>query len=308
MKLFSTLIAIIGLSLFSMAQQKYSKVKILTDSQGLAQLASLGVAVDHGISKKNTFFISDFSEYEIGIMDANGFQYEIIEDDVKAYYAAHSQDPYFSPKNATCDQGGITIPVPANHFENNSYAGFYKYQDMLDALDDMVAQYPNLISARAPIHTFQTHEGRPIYHVKISDNPNTDEAASEPNVLYSSIHHAREPMSMSQTIFYMWYLLENYATNDEVKFLVDNTQMFFVPCINPDGYIENEAEDPSGFGMHRKNKAPVGTTNPGVDLNRNYSYGWGTTGVSTNVPSDVYPGTGPFSEPETQAMKWLVET
>ncbi len=312
MKLFSTLIAIIGLSFFSAAQQKYSKVKILTDSQGLAELASLGVAVDHGVSKKNTFFISDFSEYEIEIMATNGFEYEIIVDDVKAYYAAHSQDPYVSLKNATCDQGtgggGYNPPVPVNHFENNSYAGFYKYQDMLDALDSMVALYPNLISARAPIFTFQTHEGRPIYHVKISDNPNSEEAPTEPNVLYSAIHHAREPLSMTQTIYFMWYLLENYATNEEVKFLVDNTQMFFVPCLNPDGYIENESNDPSGFGMHRKNKAPVGSTNPGVDLNRNYSYGWGTTGVSFNQNSDTYPGSGPFSEPETQAMKWLVET
>ena len=311
MKLLTTLIAIIGLSLFSTAQQKYSKVKILTDSQGLGQLASLGVAVDHGISKKNTFFISDFSEYEISIMEANGFEYEILVDDVKAYYAAHSQDPVDFEKNINCNQssggGGFNPPVPVNHFENNSYAGFYKYQDMLNALDDMVAQYPNLISAKAPISTFLTHENRPIYHVKISDNPNVEEAPTEPNVLYTAIHHAREPMSMSQTIYYMWYLLENYATDDEVKYLVDNTQMFFVPCLNPDGYIENESNDPSGFGMHRKNKAPVGTNNPGVDLNRNYSYGWNTTGVSTNVNSDVYPGTSAFSEPETQAIKWFVE-
>jgi hypothetical protein len=60
--------------------------------------------------------------------------------------------------------------------------------------------------------------------------------------------------------------------------------------------------------MHRKNKAPVGTSNPGVDLNRNYSYGWNTTGVSNNPNNDTYPGSGPFSEPETQAMKWMVET
>ena len=60
--------------------------------------------------------------------------------------------------------------------------------------------------------------------------------------------------------------------------------------------------------MHRKNKAPVGSSNPGVDLNRNYAYGWNTTGVSSNQNNDTYPGTSAFSEPETQAMKWLVET
>lgn len=313
MKLFATLLAVIGLSAFSFAQEKYSKVKIFADADGLSQLASLGVAVDHGHSKLNTFFISDFSETEIEIMLTNGFTIEILVDDVKAYYAEHSNDPFEFEKNAICTQGpgggsGFNPTAPVNHFENNSYAGFYKYQDMLNALDDMAAQYPNLITIKSQISTFLTHENRPIYFVKISDSPNTDESLSEPNVLYTAIHHAREPMSMSQTIFYMWYLLENYATDTEVKYLVDNIQLFFVPCLNPDGYIHNEANDPSGFGMHRKNKAPVGSTNPGVDLNRNYSYGWNTTGVSTNVNNDTYPGTSAFSEPETQAIKWMVET
>ena len=312
MKKTLSLLAFISLAGLSFGQMKYSKVKIYTDSEGLQQLAELGVAVDHGKVKKNTFFISDFSADEIATMSSNGYSFEILIDDVKAYYAAHSKDA--PTKNVNClpaaGGGGFSPTVPAGHFENNSYAGFYRYQDMLDALDDMAAQYPNLISARAPIgpngNTFITNENRPIYYVKISDNPTT--AESEPKVLYTAIHHAREPLSMSQTIFYMWYLLENYATSDEVKFLVDNTEMFFVPCINPDGYLHNEANDPNGFGMHRKNKRNVGTNNPGVDLNRNYSYGWNTTGVSANVNNDTYPGTSAFSEPETQAMKWMNET
>ncbi len=292
--------------------QNYSKVKIYTDHEGLQKLAELGVGVDHGESKQNTFFISDFSEEEIEIIATQGYMFEILIDDVKTYYRERNENAQYDAKNANCSSGssGSSLPtVPAN-FETDpgSYAGFYRYQEMLDELDAMAAQYPNLISVKAPISTFQTWEGRPIYHVKISDNPGTDEA-SEPKVLYSAIHHAREPMSMSQTIFYMWYLLENYATSEEIQFLVDNTEMYFVPCLNPDGYIHNESNDPNGFGMHRKNKNPsIGSTNPGVDLNRNYSYGWNTTGVSGDENSDVFPGTSEFSEPETQAMQWLVES
>lgn len=281
----------------------------MTDREGLSELASLGVAIDHGITKKNTFFISFFSETEIEVMKDNGFEYEILIEDMKAYYVERNKNPEVPTKNVNCNSansGGFNPVAPVNHFENNGYAGFYKYQDMLDALDLMAAQYPTLITVRAPISTFITHESRPIYHVKISDDPTTNDA-TEPNVLYTAIHHAREPMSMSETLFYMWYLLENYATDPEVQFLVDNTQMFFVPCINPDGYIENETADPSGGGFHRKNKAPVGTFNPGVDLNRNYSYGWNTTGVGTDPNDDDWPGSSAFSEPETQAIKWLVE-
>ena len=294
--------------------QQYSKVKIYADSDGLRRLAQFGVPVDHGIQKKNTFLISDFSAQEIETIAENGFMFEVLIEDVKEYYQNQNLNPVVTQKNVACNQNldnGDGIPATPVNFEtnSNSYAGFYMYQQMLDALDDMVAMYPNLITAKAPISTFQTWEERPIYHVKISDNPSVSESL-EPKVLYSAIHHAREPMSMSQTIFYMWYLLENYATDTEVQYLVDNTEMYFVPCINPDGYIENEVSDPNGFGMHRKNKNPNignGSGNPGVDLNRNYSYGWNTTGVSGDESSDVFPGVTAFSEPETQAMQWLSE-
>jgi len=312
MKLLLSILTLVSVPL--LYAQQYSKVKIYSDATGLQQLAQFGVPVDHGISKQNTFFISDFSSDEIKTIAENGFQYEILIKDVKRYYSEQNTLGSNLNKNVLCSGAQEALPAVPVNFDTDasSYAGFYRYQEMLDELDAMATQYPNLISVKAPISTFLTWESRPVYHVKISDNPATDEA-SETKVLYTAIHHAREPMSMSQTIFYMWYLLENYATSNEIQFLVDNTEMYFVPCINPDGYIHNESNDPTGFGMHRKNKRPVGSSNPGVDLNRNYSYGWGTTGVSFDPNNDTYPG-GPddgndysFSEPESQAIQWLVE-
>ena len=302
------LLLFISVANFSIAQQ-YSRVKIFTDGTGLQKLAELGLPVDHGNYKLNTFFISDFSDADIAIMEENGFEYEILIGDVQKYYVEqnHNAAPSIE-KNATCSgTSGSTVFSPAtpSNFNLGTMGGYLKYQEMLDELDAMAAQYPNLITLKAPISTFLTIENRPIYYVKISDNASVNE--TEPKVLYTSVHHAREPLSMSESIFYMWYLLENYQTNLEVKYLVDNTQMFFVPCINPDGYVYNETTNPNGGGMHRKNRRNVGTTNKGVDLNRNYSYGWGTTGISMNVNNDTYPGTGAFSEQETQAMRWLVQ-
>lgn len=307
MKLFLVCASIfISSALFS---QNYSRVKINTGSEGLRFLAEQGVAVDHGTYKKDTHFITDLSEDEIEILKANGFTYEILIADVIKFYQDQNKNPATSAKNELCNSssGGSSLPaVPVNFSVPSTYGGYFKYAEMLSELDQMAAAYPSLITVKAPISTFLTAEGRPIYHVKISDNPNVEEA--EPEVLYTAIHHAREPMGMSETIFYMWYLLENYASNPEIAFLLNNTELYFVPCVNPDGYVYNEVNTPAGGGMHRKNRNPaVGTSNKGVDINRNYSYGWNTTGVSPNVNNDTYPGTGPFSEPETQAMKWLNE-
>ena len=287
--------------------QKYSRVKLFANEQELINLSNLGVPTDHGVRKKGTFLITDLSEQEIQVLNTYGYTYEIEIDDVQAFYINRLGKPNNEElKNEDCSglsggSGSFDPQVPAN-FNQGSMGGYLTYDEMLDELDAMYAQYPNLITQRSPISTFETYENRPIYHVRISDNPSTNESG-EPNVLYTAIHHAREPMSLIQTIFYMWYLLENYGTNDEVTYLVDHTQMFFVPCLNPDGYIYNEQTNPNGGGMWRKNRRNT----HGVDLNRNYSYGWGTTGVSFNTNNDTYPGTGAFSEPETSAMKWLVE-
>jgi len=181
------------------------------------------------------------------------------------------------------------------------------YAEMLAVLDDMAAQYPNLISTRAPLST-QTIEGNDIFWLRLSDNPNTDED-TEPEVLYTALHHAREPNSMSQMIYFLWYMLENYDTDPEVQYLVDNVEMYFVPCLNVDGYLWNEQTDPNGGGFWRKNRRPNEGGTFGVDLNRNYGYEWGlnNTGSSPNPDGQTYRGTGPFSEPETQAMKDFCE-
>src|SRR6185503_2455375 len=100
-------------------------------------------------------------------------------------------------------------------------------------------------------------------------------------------------------------LLENYNTNPEVKYLIDNLEMYFVPVVNPDGYIYNETTNPNGGGMWRKNRRDNLDGEYGVDLNRNYGYNWGydNNGSDPNTASDTYRGDTSFSEPETQNLK-----
>jgi carboxypeptidase T len=289
--------------------QDYSRAKIYTTQDGLKTLSDLGIAVDHGSHKPGHFFVSDFSKEELTRIENSGFEFEILIADVQKFYVDQNINPEPVTKNPICAPGigspGFN-PITPSNFQLGTMGGFYKYQEMLDNLDLMQQIYPTLISFKAPIDTFLTIENRPVFWVRISDNPTIHEAG-EKEILYSAVHHAREPNSMTELIYYMWYLLENYASSDEIQHLVENCEMYFVPCVNPDGYIYNETTNANGGGMHRKNRRNVGTSNMGVDLNRNYSYGWGTTGVSFNVDAETYPGTGPFSEAETQAIKWFCE-
>ncbi len=307
MKKFLVLLICFGISINLLAQtEKYLRVKIFCNQDGLQQLAGLGLAVDHVFIEKGESITGEFSETEIEQIISTGFSYEILIDDMTAFYqqrasGTEKMDGIESLYQA-CN-GPQYYQVP-NDFALGSMAGFFTYDEMLEHLDSMASKYPLIFKSRDEISdTITTIEGRPIYWVKISDNVITDE--TEPEVLYTALHHAREPCSMSQLIFYMYYLLENYGTDPEVTYLVDNTEIYFVPMINPDGYIYNETTDPGGGGMWRKNRRDNGDGTFGVDLNRNYGFNWGLddNGSSPDGMDETYRGTAPFSEAETRMMR-----
>jgi murein tripeptide amidase MpaA len=312
-RLLSCLFLLYAASFSAQNNPGYVRLKINTDDQGLHFLSQQGIAVDHGLRKEGQYFISDFSTAEMAQIQSLGFPFDVLIPDVVAYYEQLLSQPSSpsSNHNPTCagNSGNGTNPYlnpsTPSHFNLGSMGGYLTYNELLSELDEMAATYPNLITTKAPISTFLTHENRPIYYVRLSDNPTVDEG--EPKVLYTAIHHAREPMSLMETVFFMWYLLENYGSNDEVTYIVNHMQLYFVPCINPDGYVYNQTTNPNGGGMWRKNRRNNGGGVYGVDLNRNYSYGWGTTGTSTNTNNETYCGPSAFSEPETQAMRWLVQ-
>jgi hypothetical protein len=144
-------------------------------------------------------------------------------------------------------------------------------------------------------------EKRKIWALKISDNAAMEEG--EPAVLIMGCHHAREWISVEVPFFFGKYLLESYGASQEVRDLVDAAEIWIVPIVNPDG-LEYSIHV---YRYWRKNRRANEDGTFGVDINRNYGYRWGFDDIgSSGVPgSDVYRGTGPFSEPETAAVRDL---
>ncbi|MCC6754361.1 MAG: immune inhibitor A [Saprospiraceae bacterium] len=280
------------------AQTRWQAATIYLDGRPMSDLLGLGIAFDHGHYHPGEHFSGDFTLEELARIEAAGFVVER-----RDYHALSSR----GGKNncSLSDQAAPYFPLPAN-FPFGGMNGYPTLSEVYESLELMEAFYPNLITVRQVIGDFRTFEGRRIYYVKISDNPTLDE--SEPEVLFTALHHAREPAGMAQMLFFMWHLLENYQRDPQVRALVDNRELFFIPCVNPDGYAYNEETNPSGGGFWRKNRNP----NPddvGTDLNRNYGYGWAynNDGSSPAGTSDVFRGTGAFSEVETQAVKYFCE-
>ena len=77
--------------------------------------------------------------------------------------------------------------------------GNYTWDEINIRFDELLELYPNIISAKFVLG--QSIEGRDIWAFKVSDNPNDNE--NEPEVLYTSLIHAREPLSM-MNLFYLF--------------------------------------------------------------------------------------------------------
>ncbi len=314
----------------------------------LLQIKDAGFDMSCDVIFNNNNLILEVGEQQLNELDSRNIKYNVKIDDLINHYKIKSErelpiakaqleqmkaESYLQRSLSTQTEGidnfiqyegcsEVDWAVPQN-FNLGSMGGCLTYGEMLTELDEMRELYPNLISVRtdASPTNQKTHgnsyttngynpwAGQPIYYVRISDNPDSDET-NEPESLYSGMTHSREVSSMMNLIYYMWYILENYDSDPGIKNLVDNHEMYFIPVANPDGLMWNEQVAPSGGGMQRKNLGPYNTGNNtvrGADLNRNYDYFWGPNaiygGSSSSVTSDTYRGTSAFSEPETQIVR-----
>lgn len=265
----------------------YKSIRVYgTEPSTYDALHNAGIPLDHVRIKKGEFIDVVVSDEQTALLDENGILFDVL---------IENMTQYFLDRN---------VPEVSRDFELGSMLGNYTFSEVEEKMDSLAVLFPNFVSVKDSIGT--SIEGRTIWAFKISDNPNIDE--NEPEVLYTGLTHAREPLGMMNQFYFVQWLCENYSTNNVAEYLVNNRELWFIPVINPDGYVYNESIAPNGGGMHRKNRLDTNCGDGyqrGVDLNRNYGYEWGAdnNGSSPNPCSSVFRGDSAFSEPETQAVR-----
>ena len=281
---------IITIHLLLAADNFYLEIRVFhADSSILQSLNNLGIPLDHVRKNKDESLDVVVTMEEARALLEIGIPFDVRQHDLSEYFVNRS------------------IPSIERDFPLGSMLGNYTLLEAIAQMDTLRNMYPDFVSEKDSIGT--SIEGRTIWAFKVSDYPSVDE--DEPEVLYTGLTHAREPVSMMNLFFFVRWLCENYSSDPTAEFLVNHREMWFVPIINPDGYVYNETIAPNGGGMHRKNRRPNpdnsncnNGTQQGIDLNRNYSYNWGAdnSGSSGNPCSAVYRGASAFSEPETEAI------
>ena len=229
-----------------------------------------------GIGKIDVMLPSE----RLRVLDGTAIEYEIVIKDVQSLLDAEQA-------RLTANQNGI--------------AGF-KYHEEYHQQDEIFAFYDALQESRPDLVTSrvigETIEGREIYAYTVFGGT-VAEAEDAPAVYILAGAHAREWIGPATMAFIADNFVNGHGIDDRITSLVDGVVWHIVPIANPDGYQHTWDDN----RLWRKTRRVNGDGTFGVDWNRNFAAGWGGPGSSGNTNSDTYRGSGPFSEPETQAIR-----
>ncbi|MFB4167169.1 M14 family zinc carboxypeptidase [Virgibacillus sp. JSM 102003] len=184
----------------------------------------------------------------------------------------------------------------------------YSYSQMQDDLRVLANMYPDLTQLKS---IGKSLDGRNIYALKLGNGNN--------EVFYNGSHHAREHMTtnvlMEMIDEYAYsYTKGDYYSGYNVRNILNNTSIWFVPMVNPDGVTLNQ-EGISGLNndyyanlVYRLNGYSDDFSSwkanaRGVDLNRQYPADWPNIKWSAGYPGyKNYKGEAPLTEPEVKAI------
>jgi hypothetical protein len=138
-----------------------------------------------------------------------------------------------------------------------------------DELYAVARNNPQLVKLEVLGHTYG---GRELIALKVTQSANDVPDASRPAVLYSSVQHAREWISLEVNRRLLNWVIAGWRANDaSVKDLVKTTELWFVLVANPDGYqytFDNERLWRKNLRDNDGNGQITGID--GVDPNRNF--------------------------------------
>lgn len=129
-----------------------------------------------------------------------------------------------------------------------AFADFPTYDDMVKRLQNVAAKYPQFVKL---FSIGKSIRGRELWMVKISDNVGSDEI--EPEFKYISSMHGDEITGRELTLALIEEMTSLYGSDAEITELINNTEIFIMPSMNPDG-----------SELHQRANAK------GVDINRNF--------------------------------------
>lgn len=172
-------------------------------------------------------------------------------------------------------------------------------------VDALAARYGNIIKTE---NLGKTTKGNDIILLKLGRGDN--------KVLMVGEIHAREHITAS----FLMKVIEEYAsvyTNNtkygeyDVKKILDENTIYFVPVANPDGLdiVTNNTKPNLTIADYDKFWSTWKSNGNGVDLNSNFPYYWDQIKIGSDKPrKELYKGPSAGSENETKVLMTLCKS
>lgn len=208
---------------------------------------------------------------------------------------------------ASTDATGIGSAAAADA-TIQSIPGFACYEtveETFTAAQGFTTTYPALASWIDIGDSWQKVNGLGGYDMRVLKITNSAVGGTKPKLFVNSAIHAREYTTAPLNLEFARWLLNGYGVDPDATWIVDHHEVHLLLQTNPDGRKKAEG----GLSWRKNtNTAYCGATSNtrGADLNRNFTFGWNSTGgqgSSGNQCDLTYRGASAGSEPETQAVQ-----
>ncbi len=250
---------------------------------------------------------------QIRQLKASGYTVETVSDLTRV---ARERLRDVSRVNRFAEERGVS------EFEGRAVLGYMTSDEIESALANLRTLHPDLVTLiELPNRTWENRVCHAI-RLRAGTNPN------RVGVLFTGSMHAREWGGSDICVTFLVNVINSYRTNAalayggktftaaQVRAILENTDLFVFPNVNPDGKNYSQTHDPASGPLQnvwwRKNRNPnaaVDPAHPGVDLNRNFDFLWSSgIGTSASAASSVYKGQAAFSEPEVRNVRYLLDT
>ena len=192
----------------------------------------------------------------------------------------------------------------------NGYECYSTVEETFARMETMAVDYPNLTElvdiGDSWEKTINAANGYDMRVLKMTNKSITGEV--KPVLFITSAVHAREYSTAELTTRFAEYLLANYQTNADIRWMLDHQEVHILFHNNPDGRKKAEAQVGGSPGWRKNTNQAYCAPNSnsrGADLNRNYPFGWQS---SSDQCSNTYSGSVANSEPEIDAVTQYMYT
>ncbi len=189
----------------------------------LQQLVDMGIDLDH--HRTSTEVHAFVTDEEFQLISKMNFGIREIPNQAKLYFEELKQNTMES---------------------RNPMEDYHNYIELTAFLQDIADNYPDITRLES---IGQSVQGRELWVMEISDNPGVNEI--EPEFKYVANMHGDETVGRELSLYLIEWLVEGYGSDPRAIDIINNTDVFIMPTMNPDGFENGSRYNANGTDLNR---------------------------------------------------------